>query len=459
MSAPAPVPQPTPGKALLLSRALRTDGTRVKMHPLESDGRFARLQRFLFPALIAFYAALPWIQVGGHPAVWLNITDRQFFLFGFTLNSTDFYLAFFVLTAIGFSLIVVSALFGRVWCGYACPQTVFLEGVFRRIEALVEGPARKRQARDQGPWTADRVARLLVKHVLFVGTAFVVAHIFLAYFSSVDSVLWMMQHNPAENLTPFLWAMAMTGIMYFNFTWFREQLCIVICPYGRLQGALFDRETITVGYDARRGEPRGKKGSTTGDCVDCGKCVAVCPTGIDIRNGNQLECVGCGHCVDACHDIMTSLHRPVGLIRYDSLSGLEGQPRKFLRGRLYGYAVAALAGLIALTTAVSMRKSFDASLLRAQANPRERVGDLVVERFVVHVASKSAQPRTFEITLDAPPQAQVVLPIKTLHLKAFESQHIPVVVSLPFGHAGTPILKMTTTEVESGRTREGQLPL
>ncbi|MBI5493555.1 MAG: cytochrome c oxidase accessory protein CcoG [Deltaproteobacteria bacterium] len=443
----------------LLSRALRTDGRRVKMHPLETSGRFSRVQVFLFPALIAFYAVLPWVNVGGHPAVLIDIPNRRFFLFGLTFNSTDFYLAFFVLSGIGFSLFVVSALFGRVWCGYACPQTVYLEGVYRKIEALMEGPARKRAQREAGGWTLDRLARLAVKHALFLAVSFVVAHLFIAYFASAEGVLAMIRQNPAENLTPFLWAWGTTLLLYFNFAWFREQLCIVLCPYGRLQGALYDADTITVGYDTRRGEPRGKKGSTTGDCVDCRKCVLVCPTGIDIRNGNQLECVGCAHCIDACDDVMVQVGRATGLIRYDSLAGLEGRARRFLRPRLYGYLVAALAGLAALTTAVSVRKSFDAALLRAQANPRERQGDLVIQRFVVHVNSKSDEPRTFEISLEAPAGAEVILPMKTLELQPFESRHVPAIVSLPFEKSGSGVLKLRTVEKESGKSRESQLPL
>jgi cytochrome c oxidase accessory protein FixG len=443
----------------LVSRALRRDGKHVKMHPLETTGRFSRFQVWFFPALIAFYAALPWVKVGGHPAVWIDFLNRRFYLMGLTFNSTDFYLAFFVLSGIGFSLIVVSALFGRVWCGYACPQTVFLEGVFRRIEALVEGPSRKRQQREAGPWTGERAARLLVKHALFILTAFLVAHIFIAYFASTDTVLWMMRQSPLENPNAFMWAMGITAVMYFNFTWFREQLCIVICPYGRLQGALLDPDTITVGYDALRGEPRGKKGHVTGDCVDCNKCVHVCPTGIDIRKGNQLECVGCAHCIDACDDVMVSIGKPRGLIRYDSINGLEKRPRRFLRGRLYGYGVAALAGLIALTTAISARKDFDAALLRGTTMPRERQGDMVVERFVAHVASKSSDEHTFTLALDAPEGAQVLLPMDTLTMKPFESRHVPLVITLPFEQSNHGVLKLRVTEKESGVTRESQLPL
>jgi cytochrome c oxidase accessory protein FixG len=453
-------PPVSPGNALLVSRALREDGNRVKMHPLESTGRFTRLQAWLYPALIAFYAALPWVKVGGHPAVWIDIEHRRFFLFGLTFNSTDFYLVFFLLSGAGFSLIVLSALFGRVWCGYACPQTVFMEGVFRRIEQWVEGPARKRQARDAGPWTAPRVVRVLVKHALFLLSGFGVAHIFLAYFASADSVLWMMQQSPLENLTPFLWAASITLVMCFNFAWFREQTCLVMCPYGRLQGALVDRDTITVGYDVLRGEPRGKKGKATGDCVDCTKCVQVCPTGIDIRLGSgQMECVGCGHCIDACDQVMDAIGKPRGLVRYDSINGLEKMPGRFLRGRLVGYGIAGLAGLVAMTTAVSLRKGFDAALLRGTSMPRERQGDKVVERFVAHVASKSADEHTFVLALEAPEGSELLLPMASLTMKPFESRHVPVVVTIPWENSGVGVLKLRVTETETGVTRESQLPL
>lgn len=446
------------GNKALESRALRPDGTRVKMHPLESKGTFSNIQRVWYPLLIAFYAALPLIPVGGHPAVLLDVAQRQFYLFGFTFNASDTYLAFFLLSGVAFTLVVLSTLAGRIWCGWACPQTVFLEGLYRRIEALVEGPARRRAAAQGTPWTRQRVLQLLTKHALFVLVTLLVTHVFLGWFVGLDNLATMLSHSPADNPGPFAFVMVLSGILYFNFAWFREQFCIVLCPYGRLQSVLADQETLQVGYDATRGEPRGKMGSVSGACVDCSKCVQVCPTGIDIRNGMQMECIGCAHCIDACNEVMVKIGRPQGLIRYDSLGGLEGKPKRFLRPRVYGYLVAGIAGVIAMTLAASLRTPFQVALLRAQ-NPRQVDGQVVTERFVVHVTSKSAEPTAYALHVDAPQGLSVTVPLSAVDLGPFESRYLPVLVEHPLG--ATLGGQKVTAEVTDalGRKRTAALPL
>lgn len=444
--------------APLTSRALRPDGLRVKMHPLETEGRFSNVQRFWYPALILFYAALPLIPVGGHPAVLLDVRARQFFLMGLTFNASDAYLLFFILSGLAFTLVVLSALAGRIWCGWACPQTVFLEGIYRRIEGLVEGTARSRTQREAGPWTGERVLRLVVKHVLFVVTTLLVTHIFLGWFVGMDSLAEMITHTPSANPGPFAFVMGLSAILYFNFAWFREQFCIVLCPYGRLQSVMSDPDTLVVGYDPVRGEPRGKKKAEgVGDCVDCRKCVQVCPTGIDIRNGMQMECIGCAHCIDACDDVMIKIGRPKGLIRYDSLTGLEGKPRRFWRGRVYGYGLAGLAGLVALTLGVSFRTSFQSSLLRSQT-PRSVEGQAVTERFVVHVTSKSGIPTEYKLNVEAPEGMEVMVPMDTIQLNAFESRYLPVMVMHTLGLPRGGIVKATVRD-NQGHERVSQLPL
>src|SRR5579883_1795872 len=285
--------------------SLGTDGHRRRVYPADVSGRFDRARKIVFILLIGLWAALPWIPVAGHPAVFLDVDERKFFLFGATFNAQDVWLSFFLLTGVGFGLVYMTAVAGRVWCGWACPQTVFLEGVYRRIERFVEGPREQRMRRDKGAWTAEKTARKLAKHALFALASFVIAHIFLSYFVSLPKTLVMIRHSPAEHPEAFAWAAAMTCLFYGNFAFFREQLCVVLFPYGRLQSVLLDDDSLVVGYDTRRGEPRGKasvKGN--GDCVDCKRCYVVCPTGIDIRNGLQLDCVTCTACIDACDEIM-----------------------------------------------------------------------------------------------------------------------------------------------------------
>jgi cytochrome c oxidase accessory protein FixG len=312
--------------------SLKPDGSRNWVYPADVEGRFDRLRKITFTILVGILIALPILKVRGNPAVFLDVQHRRFYLFGGVFNAQDFWLVFFLLTGVGFGLIYITALWGRIWCGYACPQTVFLEGVFRPIERWIEGPRTERMKRNAGPMSFDKLWRKTLKHVIYLLAAFGIAHIILAYFISIPRLWDMMLHRPGEHPEAFGWAASLTAAMYFNFWWFREQLCLIVCPYGRLQSVLTDADSLVIGYDLKRGEPRGKANTEgVGDCVDCKRCVVVCPTGIDIRNGLQLDCVGCARCVDACDDVMLKLKRPAGLIRYDSYNGLHGEPRRVLR--------------------------------------------------------------------------------------------------------------------------------
>ena len=326
------------------SSSIANDGSRNHVHPADVEGRFTTARYAFFAVLILFWAALPWVDIGGHPALFLDIAQRQFFLFGLTFNAQDAWLLFFLFSGVGLSVIVVTTLFGRVWCGWACPQTVFMEGIFRRIERLVEGPRNQRLRLAASPPTARGVAKKVLKHVLFIVAAVFAAHVFLAFFVSIPSLFDMASQSPTAHPIAFGWMVTVAVALYGNFAWFREQMCLIICPYGRLQSTLTDRNSLVVGYDAIRGEPRGKaKDPDAGDCVDCRRCVTVCPTGIDIRNGLQLDCIGCTACIDACDAIMDKLKRPRGLVRYDSLNGLEHRKKSLFRPRLVFYGTAALA--------------------------------------------------------------------------------------------------------------------
>lgn len=407
-------------------------GHRKYVFPADVHGRWSRLKPLVYTILIVFYAVLPWVEVGGHPAVLIDIPERRFYLFGNTYNAQDFYLAFFFLTGIGFTLIVVSALWGRLWCGWACPQTVFLEGVFRRIERIIEGPAQTRRALALGPWTFEKIWKKSLKHALYVLMAFLIAHIFLSYFVSLPRVFEMVRHNPLENWTAFLWAFGMTAIIYGNFWWFREQLCLVICPYGRLQSAMQDDDTLIIGYDKLRGEPRGKvTDPTAGACVSCNRCVAVCPTGIDIRNGLQLECVGCAACIDACDEIMDKVGRPRGLIRYDSLNGIEGRPRRFWRPRVLYYAIAGAVGLSVATFFFVRHKPFEANVLHVQGAPFVVDNGTLRNQLTIHLINK--QPRESVFTLEGAGADGVtfIIPQAEVKVESLGSRQLPVVVSLP----------------------------
>jgi len=415
---------------------LDDQGSRKYVYPADTKGRWTRLKPFVYAILIALYASLPFITINGNPAVWIDLPKRHFFLLGATFNAQDFYMMFFVLTGIGFTLIVTAAVFGRLWCGWACPQTVFLDGVFRRIERWIEGPAEKRRRLANGPMTTEKFFKKLLKHAIYLVLAVVIAHIFLAYFVSVDGLEAMITEGPAEHGTTFGWAVAMSLIIYGNFWWFREQLCIVICPYGRLQSVLQDADTINVIYDSTRGEPRGKikakaAGEPVGDCIDCGRCIAVCPTGIDIRNGNQLECIGCTYCIDACDEIMVKVNRPKGLIRYDSERMITEGKRRFWRPRLFFYMFMGIAGLTVAIVIISQNKVFEATVLRGGST--FVLGDTeVINNMRVQVVNKHNADTTF--TLSALPEtaAYITLPQPSVTLPRFGDYDLPVLVKVPY---------------------------
>jgi cytochrome c oxidase accessory protein FixG len=382
---------------------INRDGSRSVLHPSDVSGRYTLRRRFVAYALIALFIALPWIPVNGYPAVFLDLAERRFHLFGITLAAQELWLLFFMLTGMAFLLFYLTALFGRVWCGWACPQTVYLEHVYRRIERWIEGDGPRRRRLDAAPWSPEKVAKRLLKHGAFLIVSVVVVHIFLSYFVSLPRLWEMMTQNPGDNLRAFLFVFIATGLVYANFAWFREQLCIVICPYGRLQSALIDNHSINVGYDERRGEPRGRPGvEGNGDCIDCHRCVQVCPTGIDIRQGMQLECVGCTACIDACDAVMERLKRPRGLIRYDSMEGFEGRKTRFVRPRTLLYTALLFIGAGVSLWAFSGLQPADAALTRMPGLPSYVTEEAVRNQFYLRVVNKSTEPMTFSLEVEAP---------------------------------------------------------
>lgn len=416
--------------------SIRSDGVREKIVPADVRGRYTRWRVIVRAILIVFAAALPFVRIGGRPALFLDIPSRRFFLFGLSLNAQDAWLLFFGVTALGFGLFLITTVLGRVWCGWTCPQTVLLEGLFRPIERWIEGSRATHMRRDQGPWTAERALRKIGKHTLFVLMALLISHVIIAYFASLPSLVTMILEGPLAHVEAFAWTTAVALVLYLDMAWFREQLCLVVCPYGRLQSVLTDDDSLTVGYDVNRGEPRGhrKKGQDEGlgDCIDCNRCVVVCPTGIDIRNGLQVDCIGCTACIDACDEVMDRVGKPRGLIRYDSLRGLRGEARRWLRPRLALYAVLGVIGAVVLTIALTGRTPFEATLLRTPGALFVRDGDAIRNSFELHLVNKADTETTFAVEIvERPEGANVVIPTPTPELGALGSRRMPVLVQLP----------------------------
>lgn len=371
------------------TRSLDDEGYRKKIHPTETNGFWKKRRTYLQYFLIVFFLSLPWLSVGGRPFLRLNIFERRFSVLGVMFQSHDVPLFFLFLMSFALLFAFMTALFGRVWCGWGCPQTVFIEAVYRRIEGWIEGPAFERRKKESLPLDIEGFFRLAIKWSLFVIVTLVITHSFLALFMGPENLWKMILAGPVNSPRAFLFIVVSSAVILFDFGWFREQFCIVMCPYGRIQSVFQDTKTFTVAYDSLRGEPRRgsfNKGALNqgaafnqGDCVDCSKCVAVCPTGVDIRNGSsQLECIACAACIDACDDVMLRLNKPKGLIGYHSLERLEKPIIQrpllragdiWLRGRSYVYGALLCILLSSLFFIGSSRKIVMVEVFKNRGEP------------------------------------------------------------------------------------------
>ncbi|MEE6249867.1 MAG: cytochrome c oxidase accessory protein CcoG [Bdellovibrionota bacterium] len=353
-------------------------GQRLTVIPAVVKGHWHK-RRFYFQWVLLFiFLAIPWIEINEKPLLLFNVADRRFILFGIDLWATDAPLVFFVFAILAFGLFFATALWGRVWCGWACPQTVFIERVFRQIEILIEGNHLKRRKLQKQNWNFEKISKRFLKYSIFVVLAWIFSNSFLAYFVGKEHLFEMMGHSPYDNPESFAVMMVFFGGVLFDFVWFREQFCTIVCPYGRFQSVLMDTNSMLVAYDEKRGEPRGKlkrneDNSAKGDCIDCNKCVTVCPTGIDIRNGTQMECIACTACIDACDDVMEKLKKPKGLIRYTSERELQGRKVQRFNVRSIVYSILLLLLSSALIYSLAGKKDVEFQLLRQQALPYQVV--------------------------------------------------------------------------------------
>ncbi len=376
------------------------EGKRNFINPKKPKGRLYNLRTWFSIFYLIVFFTLPFIKVNDEPLIMFNVLERKFIIFGMIFWPQDFFI--FGIGMITFIVFVIlfTVVFGRIFCGWACPQTIFMEMVFRKIEYWIDGDSTQQKLLDQMSWNAEKIRKRAVKFITFFLISFIIANFFLAYLISMDQLINDITH-PAEHIGTLISLLIFTSVFFFVYWWFREQVCIVVCPYGRLQGVLLDKNSIIVGYDYKRGEPRGKlhkednfkikddhdckctdcKGDggckdvvqkleaiqpvhQHGDCIDCFACVKVCPTGIDIRNGTQLECVNCTACIDACDSIMTSIHKPVGLIRYASENSIKNGIQLTFTRRIKAYTVVLSLLIILLAFLLVSRTDLDARLMR-----------------------------------------------------------------------------------------------
>jgi len=355
--------------------------------------------------LLAFFFTAPFIKVNGEQFLLFDVLNRKFVIFGAQFWPQDFNLFFIAMIALIVFIILFTATYGRIWCGWACPQTVFMEVLFRRIEYLIDGDYQKQKELDAMPWNGTKIFRRSLKHSVFYAISFIIGNLFLVYLIGSDAWFRLVTDSPSQHIVGLLIMVVFSFVFYFIFSWFREQVCTIVCPYGRLQGVLLDPSTVVISYDYKRGETRGglkkdenRRQSGKGDCIDCKQCVLVCPTGIDIRNGTQLECINCACCIDACNSIMKKNGFKPGLIRYASEKTIaENKPWKFtLRSAAYTLVLTIL--LAAFAFFLAGRNPVEATVMRSPGTLFQDMGDgTIANLYDIKIVNKTVNDLPVEL--------------------------------------------------------------
>lgn len=388
---------------------VQEDGKRNWIYPKKVSGKFYRWRSYLSWVLLAILFIGPFIKIDGRPYMLFNIFERKFIIFGAAFWPQDTHILIFLLLIFFIFIILFTAVFGRVFCGWACPQTLFMEMVFRKIEYLIEGDASQQRKLNAMPWNSEKLWKKGLKMSVFLLISLLISHTVMAYLIGIDQVVEIVSQPPSAHISGFIGLMAFTGIFLFVFSWFREQACIVVCPYGRLQGVLLDANSINVTYDHVRGEPRGMirknkvEESPKGDCIDCTLCVQVCPTGIDIRNGVQMECVNCTACIDVCDEVMEKVDRPKGLIRYASDNSVLKQTQKLVTTRVKVYTLLLVILTGAFITLLATRDDLSATVTKFRGMTyQERDTGEISNLYEVSFINKTFKDQLIELRPEDP---------------------------------------------------------
>lgn len=429
--------------------------------PAEVRGRFQKTRDVLHPLLIVFFVILPWIKINNEPMILVDVLNRNFVIFGNAFYSHDAPLLFFLVILLLLSIFIVTAIYGRLWCGWTCPQTVFIQGLFNKLEKFILGSYGQRVLLFRSHDSIQSKTRIIFLFLVFFILSWILAHSFGAYFLGADAVTRFILDGPALHQQSFIVLMILTVVLFLNFTFFRERLCISICPYGRFQNAMIDSNSLIVHYNAERGEPRGKivnGKSQGGACVDCHRCLTVCPTKIDIRQGFQLECIACARCIDACNEVMAKTHSAPDLIRYQTGNN---KPLLFLRFRLFLYLGLFIFFSVFFGWSLNQRKSVEFNWSRSHTVPFgtrfERDIKILQNQIVVHLKNQtdSEQPIKLSMSLESSSKGfKILSPANEMVLRPKEDLKTVAIVEIddriykPESKSVEVMLKTGTIEIK-----------
>ncbi|MDR4507085.1 MAG: cytochrome c oxidase accessory protein CcoG [Candidatus Brocadiaceae bacterium] len=431
---------------------------RINPYPKSVRGFYRRYRTIVQIILMIMFFSLPWITIHGLPAILIDLINRKFVFFGLSFRGHDSPLLFYVFASFSLGLAFATSIWGRIWCGWVCPQTVIIDGIFRKTEVLIEGNRIARKKLRESPFNLEKIIKKSFKWFLFFLVSSVLCHTFFAYFVGAENLAKMSSNSPFKNWVPFLIVSITTVIVLLNFGWYREQLCITVCPYGRLQSVLMDENSLVVVYDEKRGEPR--KGSVpeherTGDCINCFNCVKSCPTGIDIRRGVQMECIACTACIDACDAVMQKMKKPKGLIRYDSENGLTGKTANVWRMRTCIYSGFILASCIGLFFSVFNRPALDITFIRAQESPYQVFNSsnepvMITNHYKIYLKNQSSH--TLDVDFDRSEtmnssQIEIIAPAYPATLLPGESLQSHIFLKFPESILGEKGQKMFCLQI------------
>ncbi|MCX6230990.1 MAG: cytochrome c oxidase accessory protein CcoG [Bacteroidetes bacterium] len=398
---------------------------------------------------ILFLIIAPLIHINGNPFMLFDVVNRKFSLFGNLFFAQDTFILALIMLVIVVFIVLFTVIYGRLFCGWACPQTLFLEMIYRRIEYLFDGNGRNNSKKNQEK--KYKALRLIGKHASFILVSFLITNVFIMWFTGADKLIKIMTSPISENQLGFMFMAGISLFYYFVYAFLREQICTFFCPYGRLQGVLLDSKSISVIYDYKRGEPRG--GRNEGDCIDCGQCIAVCPTGIDIKNGSQFECINCTACIDECNIVMQKIKKPGNLIRFDSYHGIETGNHSIANARTYAYSAVLLILVFILGFTVSKRSSIDVSINRMPGTMCQEVDSVTVSNiYIVKIINKTNKQKHIAIKLMDLQQGKLEFTSDISTLDAEVSTQSVLMIKLP-----KQILKGHTTDLKIGVFEENEL--